>query len=152
MHYADTNLIVATHLHVPEFSPVADRYLRRLGQPVVLGELAELEARGVFIRREGRSDGEGWQRLQSRLDRGEWRREPVAWERLAVKTRELQDKFSARLHVGSFDLLHVAAALSAGCSGFLSFDTNSNARVLAASARLKVWPELSPEEKARVVR
>jgi hypothetical protein len=35
---------------------------------------------------------------------------------------------------------------------FLSFDTNSNARVLAASARLKVFPRLGPAEEARVVR
>lgn len=152
MHYADTNFIVATHLNVPGFSPIADRHLRRLNQPVVLGELAELEARGVFIRREARSQGEGWLRLQARLDQGNWRREPLAWECLAAKAGELQDRFSEKLYVGSFDVLHVAAALVAGCSGFLSFDAASNARVLAASARLAVWPGLSPEEKSRVVR
>jgi hypothetical protein len=37
-------------------------------------------------------------------------------------------------------------------SGVLSFDTNSNARVLAACARLKVFPHLNAAEKARLVR
>ena len=50
------------------------------------------------------------------------------------------------------DTLHVAAALVGGCPRFLSFDSNSNARVLAASARLTVWPELTAEEKVRVIR
>lgn len=31
-------------------------------------------------------------------------------------------------------------------------DANSNTRVLAASARLKVFPDLLPDEKAKLVR
>jgi len=35
---------------------------------------------------------------------------------------------------------------------FLSFDSDSNARVLAASCRLKIYPELTAQEKGRVIR
>jgi predicted nucleic acid-binding protein len=152
MDYADTNFLVAAYFQVPTLSESVERFLRRQRRPLVVGELAELECRGVFIRKEQQSGGDAWEDFQARLDRGEWRREPVAWERLTGRTKELQDKYVARLPIGSFDLLHVAAALVAGCSGFLSLDTRSNARVLAACARLKVWPELSAAEKSRLVR
>ncbi|HRI13550.1 MAG TPA: type II toxin-antitoxin system VapC family toxin [Verrucomicrobiota bacterium] len=152
MQYADTNVIVAAYFETGGHTTTVERYLRKLRQPLVVGELAELECRSVFARKERQADSEVWQNLVARLDRGDWRREPVVWERLATQAKALSDRFAARLSYGSFDGLHVAAALVAGCSDFLSFDTNSNARVLAASARLKVWPELSPDERTRVVR
>lgn len=152
MDYADTNFLVAAYFEVAGYTEVVERYLRRSSRPLVVGELAELECRSVFARKEQRADGEAWLALTARLDSGGWRREPILWERVATKSRELIDRHSPRLVVGSFDTLHVAAALVAGCSTFLSFDVQSNARVLAASARLKVWPELSAAEKGRVLR
>ena len=38
------------------------------------------------------------------------------------------------------------------CTRFLSFDSASNACVLSASCRLKVFPDLTPHEKSRIVR
>ena len=71
----------------------------------------------------------------------------------------LDANFIAALHFhchgpdrNGLDTMHVALAQSSGCTWFLSFDTNSNARVLAASARLKVFPDLHPAERARLVR
>ncbi len=149
MDYADTNFLVAAHFEVPGHTDVVERYLRRSTRPFVVGELAELECRSVFARKEHRADGEAWRALTARLDAGDWHREPVSWERVMAKARELIDRHSPRIQVGSLDTLHVAAALVAGCSTFLSFDVQSNARVLAASTRLKVWPELSAAEKGR---
>lgn len=68
-----------------------------------------------------------------------------------MSTLELIERFGARLNAGTLDTLHVALAQLSGCTWFLSFDTNSNARVLAASARPKVFPSLLPAEKAKVV-
>ena len=45
---------------------------------------------------------------------------------------------------------HVALAQLSGCNWFLSFDTNSNARILAAAGRLKVYPPLSASEKSKI--
>lgn len=47
--------------------------------------------------------------------------------------------------------MHVALAQLSGCTWFLSFDTSSNARILAASARLKVYPPLRPSEKTKLL-
>ena len=152
MHYADANFLVAAFFENASRTPAVERYLRSLSVPLVVGELAELECRIVFSRVEKRREGEAWRGLKARLDRGEWRGEPVIWDRVSARTRELTDRFSHHLAIGSFDTLHVAAALEAGCTRFLSFDAASNARVLAVSARLAVWPGLSPAEKARVVR
>lgn len=152
MDYADTNFLVAVFFENARRTPAVERHLRMSSEPLVVGELAEFECQIAFSRAEKRPLGEAWQGLRDRLEREEWRSAPVDWNRVVAKARELTDRFSHLLKLGSFDTLHIAAALEAGCTRFLSFDSNSNARVLAASARLKVWPELSAEEKARVIR
>ena len=47
----------------------------------------------------------------------------------------------------SLDALHVAIAVDGNFKTFLSFDTGSFQRVLAATQKLQVWPPLSAEEK-----
>ena len=46
----------------------------------------------------------------------------------------------------SLDALHVAAAMTGDFETFISFDTRSYQRVLAATQKLKVWPPLTAEE------
>jgi predicted nucleic acid-binding protein len=46
----------------------------------------------------------------------------------------------------SLDALHVAAAGAGNFKTFVSFDTRSYQRVLAATQKLKVWPPLTAEE------
>jgi len=46
----------------------------------------------------------------------------------------------------SLDALHVAAAATGNFKTFVSFDTRSFQRVLAATQKLKVWPPLTAEE------
>ena len=46
----------------------------------------------------------------------------------------------------SLDALHVAAAMTGDFETFISFDTRSYQRVLAATQILKVWPPLTAEE------
>jgi predicted nucleic acid-binding protein len=46
----------------------------------------------------------------------------------------------------SLDTLHVAAAVTGSFKTFVSFDTRSFQRVLAATQKLKVWPPLNVEE------
>jgi predicted nucleic acid-binding protein len=83
---------------------------------------------------------------------GVWRREPLDWTVVLTKSTQLIDRFGSRLKTGVLDTLHVAHALHSGCTRFLSFDSDSNARALAVSCRLKVYPELTARERARVVK
>ena len=46
----------------------------------------------------------------------------------------------------SLDALHVAAAVTGNFKTFVSFDTRSFQRVLAATQKIKVWPPLTAEE------
>ena len=50
----------------------------------------------------------------------------------------------------SLDALHVAIAIDGNFKTFVSFDTGSFQRVLAATQKLQVWPPLTDEEKARL--
>jgi len=50
----------------------------------------------------------------------------------------------------SLDVMHVAAAVELSCKAFLSFDSTSYQRVLAAAQKLAVWPPLTPEEALRL--
>ena len=100
--------------------------------------------------RAGKPASENWSRLQGLIDGGIWRREPVLWSAVAEKAREIIERYGSKLRAGTLDTLHIAHALLLGCTWFLSFDTHSNARVLAAACRLRVCPELSADEKARL--
>ena len=148
MIYADTNFLMACHFQVPGRSERVERFLRRNSQPVIVGELAELEAENRFACECGQADGPQWRCLQARLDAGGWMRDPVAWPVVREKTRELFARYSSRASLGTADVMHLAAAQLAGCTLFASFDTRSRARALALALRLKVFPEATVEDKA----
>jgi predicted nucleic acid-binding protein len=147
MNYLDANFIAALHFNISGQTETAERYVRKTRLPFLISSLAELEARRAFIRRTGHSRSEPWQVFADKLNTGAWLRYPVAWDPAAHRTIELIERFGATLNAGTLDSMHVALAQLSGCTWFLSFDTNSNARVLAAAARLKVYPPLSPSEK-----
>ena len=153
MLYADANFVVAAHFRQPDRFPAVQRYLRLAGAPILVSDLAEFECRAVFARLEGSADGSGWRVLMQRLEAASgWRRGVVPWPDALQRAHRLVERFAPRLVAGSLDTLHVAGALLLDCTTFLSFDTDSRARVLATSAGLRVWPELSAAEKAGVLR
>lgn len=152
MNYLDANFIAALHFNVAGQTDAAERFVRKSPLPFLVSALAELEARRAFIRRAGQTRSEPWEAFRDGLEAGRWLRYPVAWEPTASRTIELIERLGARLNAGTLDTMHVALAQLSGCTWFLSFDTNSNARVLAASARLKAFPQLNALERARLVR
>ena len=152
MIYADTNFLSATFFDEDERHPQVERFLRHNSRPVVVGELAELEAENIFARLTGHPDSPPWRDLQSCLEAGEWRREPVNWPAVRVQARELFHRYSHRASLGTLDLLHLAAARWAGCQGFASFDTGSSARALAAALRFEVFPELTARDRDLLTR
>jgi len=151
MNYLDSNFIAALHFNIVGQTSIAEKFVRKTSLPFLVSSLGELECRRAFILRVGHGRSENWLRFQDKLDTGAWVRFPVQWDRAAAKAVDLIEKFGPRLHCGTLDTLHVALARMAGCTWFLSFDTHSNARVLAASAGLKVYPALTPLEKGKVI-
>jgi predicted nucleic acid-binding protein len=151
MNYLDANFIAALHFNVAGQTDTAEKFVRKSSLPFLVSELAELEARRAFVLRTGQMRSEPWEVFSEKLEGVPWLRYPVAWAPTVARTIELIERFGARLHAGTLDTMHVALAQLSGCTWFLSFDANSNARVLAASARLKVFPTLRPAEKAKVL-
>ena len=152
MNYLDANFATALHFNVRGQTELAEKFVRKNSLPFMFSQLAELECQRAFTLRTGKSNSENWTRLQSLVASGAWQREPLEWETVSEKCRQLIDRFGVKLKTGTLDTLHVAHALHSGCTRFLSFDSDSNARVLAVSCRLKVYPELSSQEKTRVVK
>src|SRR5262245_47643700 len=152
MNYLDSNFAMALYFNIRGQSEIAERFVRKNSSPFVFSELAELECRRAFILRTGKPNSENWVRLMAAVAAGTWQREAIQWKAVSERAVQLIDRFGIKLKTGMLDTLHVAHALHTGCARFLSFDTNSNARVLAASCRLKVYPDLTAQEKGRVVR
>ena len=152
MNYVDANFATALHYKIQGQTSIEEKFVLRTSIPFLFSSLAELECRRAFIIQDGHLHSESWLRLAGKLNAGEWFRFQMPWDQAADKSVQLIDKYGAKLRAGILDTLHVALALLSGCTCFLSFDTNSNARVLAASARLKVYPDLSAAEKGRVMR
>jgi predicted nucleic acid-binding protein len=152
MNYLDANFATALLFNIRGQTELAERFLRRSSLPFLLSELAELECRRAFTLRTGTAASENWTRFQGLIEDGAWRREPLQWSTVSGKARQLIERFGAKLRAGTLDTLHVAQALISGCTFFLSFDSNSNARVLAAACRLRVFPELSDREHSLLAR
>jgi len=78
--------------------------------------------------------------------------EPADWSRVWTGAEGWARRLSPKLKPSALDLSHVALAVHHRATHFLSFDSNSKQRPFAASAGLKVWPELTPQERGRLVR
>jgi len=152
VNYLDANFAAALHFHIRGQTELAEKFVRRNSAPFLFSELAELECRRAFAVRSGKPDSENWRRLLAFIDEGIWRQDALEWRPVTTIYKRLVDLFGNRLKAGALDTLHIAHALHSGCNRFLSFDSDSNARVLAASCRLKVYPELTSREKGLVAR
>jgi hypothetical protein len=66
-----------------------------------------------------------------------------------VKTSEAWfRRLASRSNIGTLDVLHIQAAKRFGCRWFLSFDSASGCRAIAAAVGLKVFPELNNQDRA----
>ena len=152
MNYLDANFAAALHFNIRGQTELAEKFVRRNSAPFLFSELAELECRRAFLLRAGRSHSDNWTRLEAMIAAGIWRREPMEWMTLMARSTQLIDRFGLALKAGTLDTLHVAHALLSGCTRFLSFDNDSNARVLAVRCRLTVFPELTAAERGRLTK
>ena len=74
----------------------------------------------------------------------------VDWAAISDKAEDLFARHSHRAKLGTFDVMLVASAVLSEATHFLSFDTNSNARALAAAAKMKLFPELADADRQRL--
>lgn len=90
-----------------------------------------------------------WQRFQSHLGT-KLLDAPAPWAAVIKETESIIRQYSHKGKLGTADMIFVASAIEGGAKHFLSFDTNSNLRALAAVLKLKVFPDLTAEDKRRM--
>jgi hypothetical protein len=69
------------------------------------------------------------------------------FEYLSAASDELFRRFSPRCNIGTLDILHIQAATRFGCRWFLSFDSASGCRAVAATLGLKIFPALNDQDR-----
>jgi hypothetical protein len=148
----DTNRLVAAYfvkLNETRTQAVG-RFGRRWDVPWVVPPPVLIECRNVFAFYSGEPAGPEWTRFRSDLE-GKLSMPGIKWEEIVSKTEELCDRFGAKARLGTMDLMILACALKTEATHFLSFDTGSSTRALAAHLKLNVFPDLTPEDKRRTV-
>ena len=73
-----------------------------------------------------------------------------SWDTIAFKAEVIFENYSHKARLGTLDIMILASALLANATHFLSFDSKSNLRALAAVLKLKVFPELTADDKRRM--
>ena len=149
--FADTNWLIAAYfpLEQPHRSAVVQRFVGKYDFPWMISHPVLLECENSFRAVGGSSTPPEYREFISDIGsrilmRGD------SWESIASKAVALFQRYSPSAVVGSLDMLILASALQAGATHFLSFDTNSNLRALAAVLRLKVFPELTVDDRRRM--
>jgi predicted nucleic acid-binding protein len=144
--FADTNWVVATYFikKDAERTAIVERFMRRHGRSLVISHVVLLECLNVFAWTAKQRNPVEWGNFQAALGR-EFLVDTMQWDLLRQKSTELCAAYSHKAKLGTFDLTLVASALLTGAQIFLSFD--SQCKVLAAAQRLKVYPELTAQEK-----
>jgi len=69
------------------------------------------------------------------------------FEEMVNMAGDLFRRYAPRSNVGTLDILHIAAARRFGCQWFLSFDSASGCRAVAHACGLKLFPDLSPDDR-----
>src|SRR5947207_1082728 len=150
--FADTNWLEALYFkpHAQDRKAMArdaivQRRMRKQSGPLLISHIVLLETRNVFGRVAGSSHPQEWDDLLSDFN-GRIFVDPMNWDALRRETNHLFERFSHKVTIGTFDATLLASAQLAGAREFLSFDEQIKA--VAATAGLKVFPELGTEGKA----
>jgi hypothetical protein len=150
--FPDTNWLTAAYCpHLDDNrARIIERFSAKHGRwPWILSPLVYLEAKNVFARLAGQANGASWRRLLADVGQ-RLQIDPLNWERLQQRAFALSERYSHKAAVGSFDLAIIAHAGLCGATHFLSFDTGSSARALAAAEKMEVCPPLAEADKARL--
>lgn len=140
--FADANWIVAAY-HVTRENTQVERW-RDIhdDQITVISEAVLAECRCNFWR-----IGNRFSDLESDCRGGLFQDCGLTFAEMTAAAEPLFRRYAPRCNIGTLDLLHIAAAKHSGCRWFLSFDTRSGCRAVAAAEKLKVFPELTSADK-----
>jgi predicted nucleic acid-binding protein len=142
---ADSSLLVRLYRRDSKTETI-ERFVAEDSKVLTVSELARVEVLNVLLHLDER-----WERFLADLqEETRIRLEPLDWRDAFQQAESLARRFSRTLKPGGHDLVLVAAAVVGGATWFLSFDTNSCQRPLAACAGLRVWPPLDRDEKGLV--
>ncbi len=141
----DSGLFVKSYIEEPN-SHEAESLLRDLGTPFPFSHLHVIEIpnairlkrfRGEITRAQ---ETAALRAFAADVDAGRYVRPAYDVGVVFIRAEQLSARFSGDIGTRSLDLLHVAAALEAGCTFFASYDERQ--RRAAALAGLKVIPRI----------
>ena len=148
--YVDTGILVKSYVFEAN-SPEAIAILETAGDPLLFSHLHGIEIpnairlkrfRGELSKEE---EATAIRTMRADVDAGRLARPNYDLAEVFNLAERLSAKHSGDTGTRSLDLLHVAAALEAGCTAFASFDERQ--RKVAALAGLKVIPAKLTQKK-----
>jgi predicted nucleic acid-binding protein len=151
--FADTNWLVASYFRTLDSrrTAVVDRFISRFEERWIISVVVEMECANTFRALASDPSPVEWKAFTANLgDRIHISTD--TWGAIAAGAADLLARFSHKGRVGTLDVMILASALKCGATHFLSFDMNSSARALAAVLKLKVFPELTDEDRRRMQR
>lgn len=146
--FADTNWLVAAYF-VNSRTPVVERFAEKHDWPWQVAPPVLLECHSVFPRLARQANPPQLKQLKADLG-SKLILQDLPWNEIEERAKELLARFAHKAELGVFDAMLVASAKAAGTEWFLCFDTNSNARAMAAALKMRVFPELAEEDKKRL--
>ena len=141
--YIDTGVLVKSYVREPD-TLEALALIEEAGDPLLFSHIHEIEIpnairlkrfRGEITKEE---EAAALRAVREDRDAGRLTRPDYDLVEVFQRAERLSAKYSGDIGTRSLDLLHVAAALEAGCTVFASFDERQ--RKAAALAGLKVLP------------
>lgn len=141
--YIDTGILVKSYVFEAD-SPEAIAIIEAVGDPLIFSHVHAIEIpnairlkrfRGVITRLE---ETAAIRVFLTDVDAGRLARFDYDLAEVFIRAERLSAKHSGDIGTRSLDVLHVAAALECGCTGFASFDERQ--RKIAALSGLKVTP------------
>ncbi len=141
--YIDTGILVKSYVLETD-SPEAISILEAAGDPIVFSHVHSIEIPNAIRLKRFRGEITKAQEMaairvfRTDVDTGRLFRPEYGLADVFVRSERLSAKYSGDIGTRSLDVLHVAAALECGCTGFASFDDRQ--RKIAALAGLKVTP------------
>ncbi len=140
--FADTNWLFSLYYQTQD-RPAVEAWARKGPSTLVISVAVLAECRCNFWRA-----GNRLHLLESDIAARVYLNCGYTFDEMVAMSRELFRRFAPRSNVGTLDILHVAAARRFGCQWFLSFDSASGCRAVAQACGLRVFPELTHQDRA----
>ena len=141
--YFDTSIVIKGYVNEVN-SSAAVEIIEANKTPIPFSHMLEIELRTGIRLKHGRGEitatemKASLQAIESDLGSGILTRPDYDLEAIFIRAEILSSKHAAETLARSADILHVAAAMEAGCTSFASFDERQ--RKIASVAGLKVIP------------